>query len=47
MSFFNDILLSMEKKEKSLYPKPKLLDIFLYPTLIFICKYNLLIKVPK
>ena len=40
MSFyFSLILLSVEKEEKSLYPKPKLFDIFLYPTLIVICKY--------
>jgi len=42
LSYF--LLLSNEKDEKSFYPKPKLFDIFLYPTLIVICKYILLIK---
>lgn len=40
MSFYFSLILSpVEKDEKSLYPKPKLFDIFLYPTLIVICKY--------
>ena len=47
MSFFYMLLLSVEKDDTSLYPKPKLFDIFLYPTLIVICKYILLIRVKK
>lgn len=38
------LLLSNEKDEKSFYPKPKFFDIILYPALIIICKYILLIK---
>ena len=41
MSFFYDLLLSIEKEDKPIYQKPKLFDIFLYPTLIVICKYNI------
>ena len=41
------LLLSVEKDDTSLYPKPKLFDIFLYPTLIVICKYIILIRVKK
>ena len=44
MYFFYLLLLTNEKDEKSIYPKPKFIDIFLYPTLIVICKYILLIK---
>ena len=44
MSFLYSLLLSVEKDDKSLYPKPKLFDIFLYPTIIVICKYILSIK---
>lgn len=35
---------SSDKNDTSLYPNPKLFDIFLYPTLVIVCKYNLLIK---
>ena len=44
MYFSYFLLLSNETYEKSLIPKPKLFDIFLYPTLIIICKYIHLIK---
>ena len=47
MSLFYALFLSLEKDDKSLYPKPKLFDIFLYPTLIVISKYILLIKGAK
>ena len=43
MSLFYALFLSLEKDDKPLYPKPKLFDIFLYPTLIVLCKYILLI----
>lgn len=44
MSLLYTLLLSIDKDDKPLYPKPKLFDIFLYPTLIVISKYILLIK---
>ena len=47
MSLFYALFLSLEKDDKHLYPKPKLFDIFLYPTLIVISKYILLIKEAK
>ena len=47
MSLLYALFLSIEKDDKPLYPKPKLFDIFLYPTLIVICKYTLLIKGAK
>ena len=47
MNFFYLLLSSNEKDEQSLYPKQKLIDIFLYPTLIVICKYILLTKDTK
>ena len=44
MSLLYALFLYIEKDDKPLYPKPKLFDIFLYPTLIVICKSILLIK---
>ena len=44
---FYTTFFSVEKDEKPLYPKPKLFDIFLYPTLIVICKSIKLIKGTK
>lgn len=44
---FYTLILSVEKDEKPLYPKPKLFDIFLYPTLIVICKSIQLIRGTK
>ena len=44
MYFSNILLLSNETYERILIPKPKLFDVFLYPTLIIICKYIHLIK---
>ena len=47
MSLLYTFILSIEKDDKPLYPKPKLFDIFLYPTLIVICKSILLLKGAK
>lgn len=44
---FYTLILSVEKDEKPLYPKPKLFDIFLYPTLIVISKSIQLIRGTK
>ena len=38
MSFIPTLFLS-EKEAQSFYQSPKLFDIFLYPTIIVICKY--------
>jgi hypothetical protein len=43
MSLIPTLFLS-EKEAQSFYQSPKLFDIFLYPTIIVICKYIISLK---